>query len=174
MKNKLAALSFVLSAAVIGLTLSGCATYKLGSMLPPEIRTVYVPTFLNETDEPFIEIDATRATVQALKIDGSLRLAGSPEIADSILKVTIVGYQLEPITYDTVRRTAANEYRLLISARVLLTNSKTGAVIAENPLIQGESTFDVAGDFTSSKARGLPAAVRDLGSRIVPAVVEAW
>ncbi len=171
-------ISVLASAAVLAaLALSsfpGCASYRLGSMLPPGIKTVYVPTFVNETSEPFIEVDATRATIQALQTDGSLKLVGSPDDADSILNVTIFSYELEPLTYDSQRRTAANEYRLLLSARVVLTDAKTGRVISENPLVQGQSTFDIAGDFTSSKASGLPAAVRDLGRRIVPAVVEAW
>lgn len=167
------AAGLLLSVAACAL-LPGCASYRLGSMLPPEIKTVYVPTFVNETSEPFIETDVTRATLEALQLDGSLRIARSAEEADSVLTVTLTGYDLNPLTYEKVRRTAANEYRMVLSARVVLVNSKTGKVLAENPLVQGENTFDIAGDFTTSKATGLPNAARDLGRRIAAAVVEAW
>ena len=64
-------ISMLASAAVFAVlalsTLPGCTSYRLGSMLPPGVKTVYVPTFVNETSEPFIEVDATRATIQALQ-----------------------------------------------------------------------------------------------------------
>lgn len=154
--------------------LPGCASYRLGSMLPPEIKTVYIPTFVNETSEPFIETDVTRATMEALQLDGSLRIARSADDADAVLTVKLTGYDLNPLTYEKVRRTAANEYRLVLTAQVVLASTKGGKVLAEDPLVQGESTFDIAGDFTTSKATGLPVAARDLGRRIVAAVVEAW
>lgn len=159
---------------LIAFVLSGCGTYRLGSMLPPSIKTVYVPTAANETSEPFIEVDVTRAIMQEIQTDGSLKIASVPEEADSVLTVTLREYTLEPLTYDRERRTAANEYRLLLRARVLLTDSKTGKVLVENPLVQGESTFEIIGDFTTSKASGLPNAARDLARRVVGAIVEAW
>lgn len=159
---------------LITLVMSGCGTYRLGSMLPPSVKTVYVPTAANETSEPFIEVDITRAIMQFIQTDGSLTIASAPEEADSVLSVTLREYTLEPLTFDRDRRTAANEYRLILRARVLLTDSKTGKVLVENPLVQGESTFEIIGDFTTSKASGLPDAARDLARHVVGAIVEAW
>jgi hypothetical protein len=167
-------LNRVLMGAAITAALAGCATYRLGSMLPPNINTVYVPTAGNETSEPFIEVDVTRAIMQAIQTDGSLKIASVPEEADAVLSVVLREYSLEPLTYERERRTAANEYRLLLRAKVLLTHSKTGKILVENPLVQGESTFEIAGDFTTSKASGLPAAAKDLGRHVVDAIVEAW
>jgi hypothetical protein len=47
-------------------------------------------------------------------------------------------------------------------------------VVSENPRIQGEADFVIAGDFTTSKKQGLPAAAADLAHNIVESVVEAW
>ncbi len=170
MKNWLHLVGVTLTA----LLLAGCAGYRLGSMLPPGVKTVYVPTVANETPEPFIEVDVTRSILQAIQTDGSLNIAREPEEADAVLTVTLRDYVLEPLAYELERRTAANEYRLLLRARVLLTDSKSGKVLVENPLVQGEGTFEIIGDFTTSKASGLPAAAADLGRRVVDSIVEAW
>lgn len=154
--------------------LAGCAGYRLGSMLPPHVKTVYVPIAVNNTSEPFIEADVTRSVVQEIQRDGSLRLAGTPDEADAILALTLTKFELEALTYERERRTAANEYRLLLRARTILTDAKLGRVITESPDVYGEGTFDVQGDLTSSKATALPAAAKDLARRIVDSIVEAW
>ena len=53
-------------ASVLGLlmlTLGGCV-YQLGSSLPPNLKTVYVPTFVNKCGEPQVENETTQATIQ--------------------------------------------------------------------------------------------------------------
>lgn len=154
--------------------LAGCASYRLGSMLPPYVKTVYVPIAGNNTSEPFIEADVTRAVVQEIQRDGSLRLAGGPEEADAILAITVTKFELEALTYERERKTAANEYRVLLRARTILTDAKSGRVITQNPDVYGEGTFDVQGDLTSSKATALPATAKDLAWRIKDSIVEAW
>lgn len=171
MKN---VLTHLLIGAAVSWIIVGCASYRLGSMLPANIKTVYVPTAGNETSEPFVEVDVTRAILQAIQTDGSLKIAGAPEEADAVLSVVLREYTLEPLTYERERRTAANEYRLLLRAKVLLTDAKSGKVLVENPMVQGEGTFEIVGDFTTSKASGLPQAAKDLGRHIVDAIVEAW
>jgi len=160
-------------ATTIGL-LSGCSTYRLGSMLPEGVHTIYVPTFINETDQPFIEADTTRATIDQLQVDGSLKIARNDKDADAVLNVTLIDYSLTPLTYDTLHKTAANEYRLIISARVLVTSTSDGKVIAENPVVQGDTTFEIHGDLTTSKNEALPRCAKKLAERIVDSVVEYW
>jgi len=174
MKRTTHGIFFLCIAGALLCAVSGCSTYRLGSMLPPGIETVYVPTFVNETSEPFIEIDTTRAAIEQLQRDGSLIVAASEEDADSVLQVTLTGYNLTPLAYEKDRRTSADEYRLTISARVVLLSPEDNSVIAENPMVQGWADFEIIGDFTTSKAQGLPAASRRLGEKIVDAVVEAW
>jgi hypothetical protein len=159
---------------VTALSLSGCVGYQLGSMLPDDVRTVYVPTFINETDEPLIETDTTRAGIEAIQKDGSLRLVRTPEEADAILKVTLREFNLNALGFETERETTANEYRLILYASMVLTRRVGGQVIAENPKVKGESTFVISGDFTTSKQRGIPLAATDLAHNLVEAMVEAW
>ncbi len=155
--------------------LSGCASmgYNLGSMLPPEIKTVHVPLFVNDTDEPLIESEVTRAALQAFQLDGSLKVV-SEDQADSLLKVVLTDYQIVPISYRRDRRTATDEYRIYITAKVQLSRTDTGEILAQSAYVRGESTFAFTGDLTTSKRQGLPAAAEDLAHDIVEKVVEYW
>ena len=157
----------------IALLFSGCAGYRLGSMLPEDIKTVYIPTCINETGEPLLEVEATQALIQDFQRDGSLRVVGE-EQADTLLSVVLREYRLEPVAYRTDQRTTAREYRIVLRARILLTRRVGGAVVVESPNVQGEATFTVTGDLSSSKLRGLPAAAEDLAHNIVEKVVEVW
>lgn len=154
--------------------LTGCVGYRLGSMLPADIKTVYVPTFLNKTDEPFIETETTSAVIDELQRDGSLNVVATDGEADAILKVSITAFKLSALAFDQTRKTSASEYRLTLTASVVMMRRTTNEVIMENPRVQGESTFVVSGDLTSSKRRGLPTAAEDLAHDIVEAVVESW
>ena len=162
-------------AAGTGWLESGCANmgYSLGSMLPPDIKTVYVPTVINRTDEPLVDIEVTRAVIEQIQLDGSLKVAGEDD-ADSVLHIVLTKYQIVPISFEKVRRTAAEEYRIYLTAQVRLTRTADGETVVENPLIQGEATFELQGDLTSSKRIGLPEAANDLGHDIVEQIVEHW
>lgn len=159
--------------AALAVTLTGCAGYQLGSMLPPDIKTVFVPTFVNKTQEPLIEVDTTQAAIEEFQRDGSLRVVNEDQ-ADSILEVTLREYRIEPVSYRAEQKTTAKEYRITIHASVLLKRRGTDAVIAQNPRVKGEAVFPFSGDLTSSKLTGLPDAADDLAHNIVEQVVEAW
>ena len=162
------------AAAVLALALlPGCVGYRLGSMLPPEIKTVHVPTFINQTSEPQLELDTTRFALQEFQKDGSLKLAPA-EAADAILEVKLTSYTLAPLQYDNNRPTAALEYRITLYASIVMTRKRDGKVIAENPRCFGEGTFPVVGDLSSSKRTGLPKAAKDLAHDIVQKVTEVW
>jgi outer membrane lipopolysaccharide assembly protein LptE/RlpB len=163
----------VLTAAVL-LSTTGCTGYKLGSMLPDDIKTVYIPTFVNETDEPTIIGETTRAVKEAIQIDGSLEIASSESQADSILEVTLKEYTLTPVSYERDARTTPNQYRINLNASIRLVRTDNGQTIVQYPLVQGDANFDFAADLTTAKRQALPAVSRDLAHDIVELVVEYW
>ncbi|MCX6997504.1 MAG: LptE family protein [Kiritimatiellaeota bacterium] len=155
------------------LTQPGCTGYRLGSMLPPDIKTVGIPTFVNRTSEPQIEIQATRSALEEIQRDGSLRIAPENQ-ADAILQVKLTDYRIVPLVYDAQRKTAASQYRLTLYAAIILTRRSDNKVIVEHPRCYGEATFPVIGDMSSSKRIGLPKAAADLAHDIVQKVTEVW
>ena len=151
---------------------AGCAPYRLGSTLPPEIRSVHVPTFVNRTTEPLIEVEATRAVIREFQQDGTLKVV-SADNADAVLAGTLVRYTLEPVRYETDRTKVPDEYRLKIFTDISLQRSLAG-----DPLwtkrVEGESTFTSTGNIATEKQEALPAAAADLAHDIVESVVEFW
>lgn len=163
----------VASILTMNLLFTGCAGYRIGSMLPGDVKSVYVPTFVNKTGEPLIEFDTTQAVIQQFQLDGSLKVVGE-EDADAILTVVLTEYRLEPVSYRKDVRTAAQQYRLFIAANMVMRRTKDQTVVAESPKVIGKYVFDVVGDLSSSKLRANPLAATDLGYNIVQLLVEYW
>ena len=160
---------------VLSTGFAGCARlgYNLGSMLPLDIKTVFVPLLINQTNEPNIEGETTRAVIDFIQRDGSLKIANR-DTADARLQVILTRFQIVPIAFDQDRRTAAEEYRMYLTASVRLIRQSNGEILAENPSVRGESTFPLQGDLTKSKSVGLPEAAKDLAHDIVEKIVEYW
>lgn len=160
--------------ALLAALLTGCTGYRLGTMLPASIQTIFIPTFENDTNEPLIEMDATRAAIAEIQRDGSLKLVKDEKAADAILSVRLRSFDLNPLAYDRSSKARPNEYRIILVASLVLTDAKTGKVLVEYGAARGEANIVVAGDMTTAKRTGLPAVSRDLAHKIVERVVEAW
>lgn len=166
---------FMLALVFAAAAITGCTQlgYNLGSMLPPEIKTVYVPVFVNSTDEPLLEVEVTRAAQEAIQVDGSLKIANEAD-ADAVLRANLIAYKIVPIAFREDKATATDEYRIYLTAGFVMTQKATGEVLAQSSRVLGESTFFLEGDLTSSKKRALPEAADDLAHDIVEQIVEHW
>ncbi|HMO49753.1 MAG TPA: LptE family protein [Kiritimatiellia bacterium] len=173
-QNKIMFQGFVLTATALLMTLgTGCAGYRLGNMLPGDVKTVFVPSVENRSSEPLIEVELTRAIIRQIQQDGSLRIAAEEE-ADAILTVVLNEYRLEAVAFRSDDRAAANQYRINLEASMVMRRTRDQSVVAQAPRILGSAVFDVAGDLTTSKQTGNPQAANQLADRIVQRVVEYW
>jgi hypothetical protein len=163
----------VAAAALISAAPAGCVRYQLGGSLPPGIRSVAVPVFINACGHPGVEAEATRATIEAFQRDGSLRVVGEAQ-ADAVLEATLRRYDLQAVAYRETQRTTAREYRLTLAAEVVFRKRSDGTVLSAHKLIAGDATFDATTDLPTAQRRALPAAARDLASHIVRVLVEYW
>ncbi|MBI2437414.1 MAG: hypothetical protein HYV36_01175 [Lentisphaerae bacterium] len=159
-------------ALVLLASLPGCVGYRLGSTLPPDVKSISVRLFINKSNEPLVEIDATSATVAEFQKDGTLRILSADE-ADLLLETTLDALTLTPLRYSESDKSKPNEYRLTLHASFVLKRAATREVMSEASVI-GESTFAFIGNLTSSKRAAIPLASEDLAKRIVEKVVETW
>lgn len=157
---------------IIGLLLTSCSSYRLGSTLPPNLKTIAVPVFDNQANYPQLEIESTTATIQEFQRDGTLKVV-ERQNADLILEVKLVRYGLMPLRYAHASSVSATEYRVLIQAEIKLTQ-RNGNVMFDQMKVRGESTFQFAGDIATAQRQALPQTARDLAHRIVEQVVEVW
>jgi len=156
------------------LALGGCVGYKLGSTLPGDIKTIYVPTCINQTDEPLIEIDVTRGVVSEIQMDGTLKLVNNEEDADAVLEITLLDFYLNPVSYTSSSASTANAYRMNVKASFYLRRTSDDVVLVESPSLVGWEEFSMTGDMTTSKSVALRPAAEDLGERIVATITEVW
>jgi len=154
------------------LMLTSCASYKLGSSLPNDIKTVYVPICVNKTKEINIENYVTQAILTRIQEDGSLRIADE-QLADTILEVAIVDYELAPVQYLQGDEKTVSEYRLRLTAQFTFTRSSTGTVIITSSAI-GEHKFTPTGDMVQAKNQALPDAAANLSHYILEQVGDFW
>jgi outer membrane lipopolysaccharide assembly protein LptE/RlpB len=160
--------------AVLALALGpGCAGYRLGSTLPPDIKSIHIPTFKNNTTEPLIEVETTNKTIAEFQRDGTLRIANLDE-ADAVLKVTIYKITLTPLRYSQTDRATPNEYRMTLTAAYTFTRKSTNKVIGQSTAITGETTLPYAGNYQAAIRTAIPRAAEDLGRNLVEKVVEIW
>ncbi len=162
----------IIGIALIGFLQPGCVGYRLGSSLPPDMRSIFIPMFVNESQEPLIEVESTNATIAEFQRDGTLRIAAE-DIADLVLECKLLSVTLDPLRYSKTDRSQPNEYRLSLNALIVLKRAGSNRVVSRQSLV-GESTFVFTGNLAGSKRNAIPEAAEDLAKRIVESVVETW
>jgi len=169
MKRQIFKIAFTLITVI---TLTSCTSYKLGSSLPNDIKTVYVPICVNKTKEINIENYVTQALLTRIQEDGSLRISDE-KLSDTTLEVTIVNYELAPVRYLSGNEKTVSEYRLRLTAQFTFTRNSNDKVIMNSTAI-GEYKFTPTGDMVQAKTQALPDAAADLSYYILEQVVDFW
>jgi hypothetical protein len=162
----------VLAAAVV-VALAGCG-YTVGGALPPHIRTVGVPIFVNRTAQPAVEALVTRAIVEAFSTNGRLRVV-SPAEADAILEGEVADYQLVSIAFDP--RANVRQYRLLVRLNVRFRDVRAARVLFEQVGLEERADFRVVGavsETISLEQAALRAAAADVARSVVTMAIERF
>jgi len=157
--------------------LCGCG-YTTGSLVPAHIKTIYIETFTNKTNEPNIEVDITNAVKDYFIRDGALKIANSKEEADSMLKGEIIGYDKEPLSYAANREIA--EYQLVLTVNL------TYIDLADDKILWQEKNFKADSEYYSTvrqekftstnldEEQLLKNAAKELAREVVSRTVEGW
>jgi len=153
--------------AAIVLAAASCTRVSRERTLPPSIRSIDVPMFVNRTAEPAIEEDATIYTQEEFLADGRLDLVREGE-ADAIVAVELVDFTEQATSFDSddfprrTRYTVAADVRIYqnIPGRPQYGPKRT--VSASRTFINDPRrlTFEAKGD-------GQELVLRDLSRRIV-------
>lgn len=167
--------AFCATAAMLALT-SGCANYNLGTTLSQNLRDVYVPNIRNESGQPGVERELTKAILKEIQREGTLRLV-SEDRASTRLDIVVVGYRQDSIRYNRENTGVSEEYRMVLRATTTFTNlnepDPQKAIILEN-VAEGDATFLRGTDTITAMQRCLPKAAADLAEQIIDTCVSAW
>lgn len=145
----------------------------MGTTLPDNLQTVYVPTFENTTYQPGIEIDITNAVITRFRQDGNLRPVSRDE-ADSVLLGEITGWERRVMGYTGDDDNEVEEYRLYVTATITFKDQTTGKLLTARQKIRGYADYFVEGDLAADEKAAEPDAYKDLALRIVDYVVSIW
>lgn len=137
-------MSRLAAAVAAAVLLGGCGYSLVGTgkgTLPEDVRTVWVPAFVNDTPVVGMEQRLTTAVLRELSARGRLRPAPSLEQADALLNGRITGYSLQPVRFDAQGR--ALEYQVMITARLTLTDRKTEKTLFDDPAFLFRQPYNV-------------------------------
>lgn len=153
--------------------LASCASYKMGSTPKGEglkdVRVLYVPTAVNETDETAVPGPVTNAILQEIDRDGTFRHARKDE-ADAILEVTVKKIERSPIQQSVEQYLTTLQYQLTITLEYRVYSMKDKKEVIAKTTTSGYTTFFVQGDQTESQRQALPLAAQNVAQNLVTAL----
>lgn len=163
---------------------SGCG-YTTKSLLPSDIKTIYVDNFANGikiTAEqsnvrmyrgytPGMERTLTTAVIDKFLTDGTLKIVSEND-ADLVLTGELVDFGHDVLRYDANNN--VEEYRVRIVVNMALEDRKKGKVLWSEKNFAGESTYYTQGSQSQSENAAIDNAMTDIARRIVERTVEVW
>jgi hypothetical protein len=103
--------------AILFMAMSSCG-YRLsgkGSLVPEGAKTIAVPAFINNTNEPYVDLDVTMAVVNEFMTDGRLRVV-DVEVADLVLRGKVMKYEVAALSYTVTSYVQQYKVRLVVDA----------------------------------------------------------
>jgi outer membrane lipopolysaccharide assembly protein LptE/RlpB len=156
----------------------GCGYHTAGhaAQLPPDIRTIAVPSFTNETLTYRIEQMLTSSVVREFTSRTKYRIVSDPgDDVDATLRGTVLSTTASPLTYDTASGRAASVL-VVVSMRVILTD-RHGKVLYQNPAYLFREQYEVSQDLPTFFEEDSPAFRRlsqDFARTLVSNVLEGF
>jgi outer membrane lipopolysaccharide assembly protein LptE/RlpB len=145
-----------------------------GDRLPPDIRTLAIPTFQNETGTFRIEQSLTSAVTREFIERTRFRLTPRAEDADAVLKGTIKDARAGVITFD-VNTGRATSLQIQVTADVKLEDQHTHKVVFANPNYVFREEYQVSQSASGLFEEDQPAIdrlSRDLARTLVTEILE--
>jgi hypothetical protein len=130
---------------------TGCG-YRFGGERfgpSPDIRSIAIPTFINETYEAGIETTVTNALLRELIKDRRVRVVGEGE-ADAIMEGTVKSFTISSVAYDPTG--VVLEYRTWVTLDVLLRRNKEGEVLWSKRGLMESDVYRVSSDVLLTEA----------------------
>ena len=157
--------------SLIVLLLMCACGYSASPTLSSRIKSIYIPTFENETTRYGIEQDLTEAVATAFTTDNRLTVV-SEQDADVMLRGVIIRYEKGAFTFD--RAATVTEYRVSISISVVLEDLAEGKVLWEDDTMNAWEAYDESEEGERTEDEATADVMTTLASDIVSRTIEGW
>jgi hypothetical protein len=145
-----------------------------GDRLPPDIQTIAIPIFTNETPRFRIEQSLTAAVTHEFVERTKFRITPKPAGADALLKGTVKDVRTGVITFD-VSTGRATSLQIQVTADVKLEDLHTHKLVFSNPKYVFREQYQVSQNTSGLFEEDQPAIerlARDLARTLVTAILE--
>jgi hypothetical protein len=163
-----------------------------GSRLPPGLKVIAVPAFVNQTTKYRIEQRMTEAVVREFLAKSRYRIVSTEGSADAVLHGEITSFEATPAVFNTAPGTTtttgsstntaqnpntAQATTMLITVRmkVRLEERETKKVLYQNDNFLFREPYEISTDptnFFDEQGPGLERMSRDVASRLVADILE--
>jgi hypothetical protein len=147
--------------------LCGCAGYRLGpsNELAAGTESIFVEPFRNETLQPRLEEDVTRAVRKGLVREGTYRLGGRAD-SDLVVRGMVINYSRQGVSYDPADAQTPTDYNVVLQARVTVSRRATGEQVWER-VVTGTTPVRAQGDLQSAERQATPLLAANLAQHVV-------
>lgn len=162
------------------LAAAGCGYHTEGHAvrLPSDLRTMYVPTFVNMTHSYRVEQVLTEAVVRDLRSRTNYHIVTDKDAAstaDATLAGTVTNTIFVPLTYDSVTGNISSSL-VIVTMRVSLTDQK-GTVLYQNQNYSFREQYQVStnsASFFDEKNPAVQRVANDFAGELVSNLLEAY
>lgn len=153
---------FLLGAALIVLSLTGCAGYRLGPSNGMEAgdKSILVIPFENKTLEARLSDPVTQALRRILQQDGTFRLASGSK-ADYLVRGAVTKLNRSALSFQATDVLTARDYWLSITAEIEFVEAASGKVLWKGS-VSGSAIIEVGPDLSSGERQAMPVMAESL------------
>ncbi len=157
---------------VIGLIfICGCGYTTQAYNLPSSIKTVYIETFTNNSDQPNLENELRIRLSEAFQDEGHIKIT-SKENADTILSGKINAYDRQAMRYANDE--TVEEYRLSIAVDFEFKQKLSQEVVVKADSFYADTSYYISGSLAKSEKSARTDTVNELAHRILNKIVTLW
>lgn len=145
------------------------------SALPATVKTVYVPTFLNDTTVVGVEQQLTDAVLRELSARGRLKPAADRAQADAELDGRLTSLSVSPVRFDD--QGLAVEYQVTVTAVLKLVEKATEKPLFSEPSFVFRQPYTIPGSSKSYYDRereAIIAMARPFAQSLVTTILEGF
>lgn len=150
---------------------NGCGIYTFsGSTLPSHLKSVDIPLFVNNCDEPGVAEDITESLNQKVRSDKLLTPVSSGSDATITGRVTFYADQPYDYTSDELRKVDVESYEVKITIDVEFVDN-----VKDDIIYKGTITENGIYDFKSeNESIGRERAIQKIVDQIMQNSIQSW
>ena len=166
-------LLLALTATLGGLV--GCAGYKLGSVKPSafaDIRTMAIPTFINQTQEPRAAVLVSNAVIGQMQTDGTYQIS-TIDKADAVLRGTITNINRRQLRGARIDVLKTRELEVSVVVSYVVEDLGTGSEI-DRGTVTGRTNIFLDPNFQLSERQAVQDAAGNLAIVLTSRLTEGF